>query len=429
MKRFGMALSFLLSFAGFALAEEAAVPAINSGDTAWILIASALVMLMTPGLALFYGGMVRRKNMLEVLMKTMITLAVMSIQWVIIGYSLAFAPGNDFIGGLQYFMLNGVGLTPQEGSTIPHQLFMVFQGMFAIITPALIIGAFVERMKFSAFLIFTVLWGTFVYAPVCHWVWGGGWIGKMGALDFAGGTVVHINAGIAALVTALIIGKRKNGTHAPTPHNLPLTVTGAALLWFGWFGFNAGSELAADGVAVSAFVVTNVAAATAALTWIFLDWIFTGRPTMLGLVTGAVAGLVAITPGSGFVGVGGALSIGIAAALVCYFMISVVKPKFGYDDSLDAFGVHGIGGMVGALLTGVFALEAIGGTKGLIEGNAAQMWPQFVSVIATIGYAAAVTFVIYKLIDFAIGVRVDKETEAIGIDLVEHNERAYTLFD
>ncbi len=429
MKKPGMLLGFLIGFTGLAAAQEAAAPAINSGDTAWMLVASALVLLMTPGLALFYGGMVRKKNMLEVLMKTMITVAVMSIQWVLWGYSLAFAPGNSFIGGLDYIGLRNVGLGPVDDLTIPHQLFMVFQGMFAIITPALIIGAFVERMKFSAFLIFIVLWGTFVYDPVCHWVWGGGWIGELGALDFAGGTVVHINAGVAALVTALIIGKRKNGSHAPTPHNLPITVLGAALLWFGWFGFNAGSQLAADSVAVNAFVVTNIAAAAASLSWIFLDWAFTGRPTMLGFVTGAVSGLVAITPASGFVGAGGALAIGFAAAVICYFAVSIVKPKLGYDDSLDAFGVHGIGGMVGALLTGVFALESVGGVKGLVEGNAAQMWPQFVSVIATIGYAAVMTFIIYKAIDLVIGVRVDDRTESMGIDLQEHNERAYTLLD
>ncbi len=429
MKRFMTLLILLFGTAGAALAEAKSAPAIDSGDTTWILIASALVFLMTPGLALFYGGMVRRKNTLEVLMKTMITAAVMSIQWVLWGYSLAFAPGNAFIGGLDYIGLMNVGLEPAEGMTIPHQLFMVFQGMFAIITPALIIGAFVERMKFSAFLIFIVLWGTLVYDPVCHWVWGGGWIGEMGTLDFAGGTVVHINAGVAALVTALIIGKRKNSTHAPTPHNLPITVLGAALLWFGWFGFNAGSQLAADGVAVNAFVVTNIAAAAAALSWIFLDRLFTGRPTMLGFVTGAVAGLVAITPASGFVGIGGALAIGPAAAVICYFAVSIVKPRLGYDDSLDAFGVHGIGGMAGAILTGVFALESIGGVKGLVEGNTSLMWPQFISVAATIGYAAVMTFIIYKAIDIVIGVRVDDRTETMGIDLQEHNERAYTLLD
>ncbi|MFP4466912.1 MAG: ammonium transporter [Candidatus Goldiibacteriota bacterium] len=428
MRHILSSIMFLLVFSS-ALFAEGGVPEIDTGDTAWMIVASALVLLMTPGLALFYGGMVRRKNMLEVLMKTMSAMAVMSIMWVLWGYSLAFAPGNAFIGGFDYIALKGVGLAPLEGSTIPHQLFMVFQGMFAIITPALIIGAFVERMKFSGYLLFILLWGTFVYAPVCHWVWGGGWLGEMGALDFAGGTVVHINAGIAALVVAFLIGRRKGAGHTPTPHNLPMTVLGAALLWFGWFGFNAGSQLAADGTAVNAFVVTNIAASAGALGWILMDRIITGRPTMLGFVTGVVAGLVAITPASGFVDVTGAIIIGLASAVICYTAVAVIKPKLGYDDSLDAFGVHGIGGIVGALLTGVFALEAIGGTKGLIEGNASVMWPQFVSVAATIVYSLVVTIIIYKAVDLLIGMRIDDKTEAIGIDLAEHNERAYTLVD
>ncbi|MDA3821503.1 MAG: ammonium transporter, partial [Bacteroidales bacterium] len=357
------------------------------------------------------------------------TLAVMTLQWTLWGYSLSFGSGNAFIGGFEFLGLQNVGLTPLEGSTIPHNLFMVFQGLFAIITPALILGAFVERMKFSAYLVFIILWGTFVYDPICHWVWGGGWVGAMGALDFAGGTVVHINAGIAALVMALVIGRRKGTGHAPTPHNLPFTVLGAALLWFGWFGFNAGSQLAADGVAVNAFVVTNIAAATAALTWVIIEWIVQGKPTMLGVVTGAVAGLVAITPACGFVDPMGAIAIGVAVSLVCYFAVAVIKPKLKYDDSLDAFGVHGIGGMVGAILTGVFAVSAIGGTKGLIEGNAAIVWTQTISVLATIGYSLVVTFIIAKVIDMTIGLRVSEETEAMGIDLGEHNERAYTLMD
>jgi len=433
MKKLTLLIGFLiLGFAGNAAGAEVGV-GLDTGDTTWVLVASALVMLMTPGLALFYGGMVRRKNILSVLMKCFITLAVLSIQWVLWGYSLAFAPGNSFIGGLGYLGLSGVGLTPGPYSeTIPHQLFMMFQGMFAIITPALIIGAFVERMKFSAFLIFIVAWATCVYDPICHWVWGkGGWIGAMGALDFAGGTVVHINAGIAALVTALIIGKRKNGGSTPTPHNLPLTVLGTALLWFGWFGFNGGSALAANGVAVNAFVVTNTSAAAAALAWAFIERMVSGRPTMLGVATGAVAGLVAITPAAGFVSVVPAILLGIAASSACYYLVSVVKPRVGYDDTLDAFGVHGIGGIVGALLTGVFASTAVnaGGADGLIAGNTAQMWPQFVSVVATIGHSLVVTFILYKAIDMIIGVRVDEHAEALGIDLAEHHERAYTLID
>ncbi len=412
-----------------------AVSKIDTGDTSWVLISSALVMLMTPGLAFFYGGLVRRKNYLNVLMQCMIILAVLSIQWVLFGYSLAFAPGNWFIGGLQWFGLNGVGLEPYAdySATIPHQAFMIFQAMFAIITPALIIGAFAERMKFSAFLVFTLLWATFVYDPVAHWVWGvGGWLKNLGALDFAGGTVVHINAGIAALMTALVIGKRKScESHPVPPHSLPFSVLGAALLWFGWFGFNAGSALGANGLAVNAFVVTNTAAAVAALTWALLDWKINGAPTMLGTISGAVAGLVAITPAAGFVGIGGAIAIGVLVSIFCFIAVSYIKHKFGYDDSLDAFGVHGVGGTWGALATGLFATKAVNaaGSNGLFFGNPKQLVIQLIAVAATLAYTLVGTWILFKLIDACIGVRVTEKDEAMGLDLTQHNERAYTMLE
>lgn len=415
---------------------------VDTGDTAWILISAALVMLMTPGLAFFYGGLVRRKNYLNVLMQCMIILAALSVQWVVFGYSLSFSPGSKFLGGLDWMMLKGVGLEPygDYSATIPHQLFMVFQMMFAVITPALIIGAFAERMKFSAFLVFTLLWATLVYDPVAHWVWGvGGWLRDMSwiglpgfALDFAGGTVVHINAGIAALITAMVIGKRKNVDRYPIPpHSLPFSVLGAALLWFGWFGFNAGSALGANGLAANAFVVTHVAAAAAALTWALIDWRIHGGPTMLGTISGAVAGLVAITPAAGFVGVGSALIIGILVSVFCFFAVSYLKPKLGYDDSLDAFGVHGIGGLWGALATGLFASKAVNpaGADGLFYGNPKQFLIQVAASLITIIYAGIVTWVIYKVVDKIIGVRVTCKEEAMGLDLTQHNERAYTMLE
>ena len=408
---------------------------INSGDTAWVLISSALVMLMTPGLAFFYGGMVRRKNVLGILMQCFIILCILSLQWVLFGYSLAFGPGNPFIGGLSWAGLNGVGLEPNAdyAATIPHQAFMIFQAMFAVITPALIIGAFAERMKFSAFILFTLLWATFVYAPICHMVWAvGGWVRSMGALDFAGGTVVHINAGIAALVTALVIGKRTGYQNKPTPlHNIPLTVLGAALLWFGWFGFNAGSALAANGLAVNAFVVTHVAAAAAGLSWALVEWKMSGKPTTFGVVTGVVAGLVAITPAAGFVDVIGAIWIGLLVSVFCFFAVSVIKIKFGYDDSLDAFGVHGIGGTWGALATGIFATKAVNsaGADGLLMGNPKQFFIQLTAVAVTVVYSFIVTFIIYKIVDAIIGVRVTQEDENIGLDLTQHHERAYTILE
>ncbi len=410
---------------------ETAITPISAGDTAWVLASAALVMLMTPGLAFFYGGMVRRKNVLGVLMQCFGCLAIVSVLWVIYGYSLAFSKGNAVIGGLDWAFLKGVG---QEGSsysaTIPHLAFMMFQAMFAIITPALIIGAFAERMKFAAFIAFTVLWVTFVYTPICHMVWGqGGFILGLGALDFAGGTVVHINAGVAGLVTALFLGKRL-GIDKPSLHNVPFVVLGGALLWFGWFGFNAGSALGANGLAASAFMTTNTAAAAAAISWAVLEWIFSGKPTMFGTITGAVAGLVAITPAAGFVDVTGALWIGLLVSVFCFFMVSVVKPKFGYDDSLDAFGVHGIGGFWGAIATGIFANPAVNSLgTGLLAGNPKQVWIQFLACSITIGYCAIVTWIICFVVDKTIGIRVSQEDEVMGLDLTQHHERAYTIID
>ena len=408
---------------------------INAGDTAWVLMSTGLVMLMTPGLAFFYGGMVRRKNVLGVLMQCFTILCVLSIQWVLYGYSLSFAPGGGFLGGLQWAGLNGVGAEPYKeyAATIPHSAFMVFQMMFAIITPALIIGAFAERMKFSAFLVFTVLWATFVYDPVAHWVWGiGGWLKDLGALDFAGGTVVHINAGIAALATALFIGKRKGYDHAPVPpHNLPHTVLGTALLWFGWFGFNAGSALAANGLAVNAFVVTNTTAAAAGLTWAAIEWITNGKPTVFGVATGAVAGLVAITPAAGYVGPMSAIIIGIFVSIFCFVMVAIVKPRLGYDDSLDAFGVHGIGGIWGALATGLFATKLVNpdAADGLFFGNPKQFLIQVLAVVVTLAYSFLATMIIYKVVDWVIGMRVAEKDELIGLDLTQHHENAYTLLE
>ena len=390
---------------------------------------------MTPALAFFYGGMVRRKNVLSILMQCFIIMCVLSLHWVLIGYSISFAPSKGFWGGLQWLGLRGVGLEPYAdyAGTIPHQAFMIFQAMFAIITPALIIGAFAERMKFSAFLVFTLLWATFVYGPLAHWVWGmGGWLRNLGALDFAGGTVVHINAGIAALVTAIILGKRSNlDKNVPAPHNMPFVVLGTGLLWFGWFGFNAGSALAANGLAVNAFVVTNTAAAAAGLSWALIEWIHNGKPTIFGACSGAVAGLVAITPAAGFVSVLPAIAIGLLVSVFCFLAVTVVKPKFGYDDSLDAFGVHCVGGIWGALATGLFASKAVNaaGANGLFFGNPKQFLVQLLAVGVTIVYTAISTLIIYKLVDLFIGVRVNEKEEAMGLDLTQHRERAYTVLE
>ena len=405
----------------------------NTGDTAFVLFSSALVMLMVPGLALFYGGMARNKNVLGTLMQSFIMLGVITVTWVLWGYSTAFGPDHGgIIGGLDWFGLKGVGIepSPDYGSTIPHAAFMIFQCMFAIITPALITGAFAERMKFSAFLLFAILWSTFVYNPLAHWVWGvGGWIGKLGALDFAGGTVVHISSGISALAAAVIIGKRRGyGSVAFIPHNLPMTITGAALLWFGWFGFNAGSALAANGLAANAFVVTHVASATAALSWILMERIHRGKPTTLGAASGAVAGLVAITPASGFVSPASALIIGAMAGIICYGGI-LLKSKLGYDDSLDVVGIHGLGGTWGALATGLFASTLINpdGANGLFFGNPGQLWIQFISVVVTWIFAFVMTLIILKVVDWIVGLRVTEEEEERGLDISQHNETGYSF--
>ncbi len=402
---------------------------VNSGDTAWILVSSALVLLMTPGLALFYGGMARRKNLLSTIMMSFAMMCLIGIIWVLWGYSIGF--GSDiggFFGSLNFFGLSGVGMLPSDtyATSVPHLAFMAFQGMFAIITVALITGAIVERIKFSALLIFSALWVTVVYAPVCHWVWGdGGWLGNMGALDFAGGAVVHINAGVSALALALLLGRRKGfpGT-IMEPNNIPLVAIGAGLLWFGWFGFNAGSSLAADGLAANAFVTTNISAAAAGFTWMMLSWIHRS-PSLLGTVTGAVAGLVAITPAAGFVTPMAAIPIGIMVSVISYYTVMLMKNKLGFDDSLDVFAVHGVGGIWGALATGIFASESVGGVSGLIEGNIGQLGTQVISILVVGGFAFVLTLIIGKLVDIIIGLRVTEEDETLGLDIAQHGERAY----
>jgi Amt family ammonium transporter len=413
--------------------EESIMDAINTGDTAFILIASALVMFMTPGLALFYGGMVRSKNVLATIMHSFIILGLVTIEWVLWGYSTSFGPDlGGLIGSLDWFGLSGVGIAPFKdyAATIPHQGFMIFQMMFAIITPALITGTFAERIKFSTFVVFTLLWCTLVYNPVAHWVWGiGGWLRNLGALDFAGGTVVHINSGIAALAAALVIGKRKGYGHESFhPHNLPMTILGASILWFGWFGFNAGSALAANGLAVSAFVTTHIAAAAATFSWVFTEWMYRGKPTTLGAASGAVAGLVAITPAAGFVGPVSALIIGLVAGVLCYFAI-FLKHKLGYDDALDVVGVHGVGGTFGALATGLFASKAVNeaGNNGLFFGNPGLLGTQAIAVGVTLLYSFVVTIIILKVLDWTMGLRVEHEDEEAGLDLSQHSEVGYNL--
>ena len=406
----------------------------NQADTAFVLVSAALVMLMTPGLALFYGGMVRSKNILATLMENFILLGVVGVLWALWGYSLAFGPDlGHFIGNLDYLGLMGVGTEPFKAysETIPHQTFMIYQAMFAIITPALITGAFAERMKFSAFLVFMVLWVTLVYCPVAHWVWGdGGWLKGLGALDFAGGTVVHINAGIAALAAALVVGKRQGyGNHATfIPHNLPMTVLGAGLLWFGWFGFNAGSALAANALASSAFTATHLATCAATLAWVSTEWIVRGKPTTLGAASGAVAGLVAITPAAGFVGPMSAILIGIGAGVICYLAV-LVKPRLGYDDSLDVVGVHCVGGVWGALATGLFASKLVNsaGADGLFYGNPGQFLIQVIAVVVTMVFSFVVSYILFKILDATMGLRVTAEDEVAGLDITEHQETGYSL--
>jgi Amt family ammonium transporter len=414
-------------------ASTAALPQIDSGDTAWVLMSAALVLLMTaPGLALFYAGMVRQKNALGTLMQSFIIMALISVQWVLWGYSLAFGPDHaGLIGGLDWIGLRGVGLDPGPYSdTIPHQAYMLFQLMFAIITPALITGTFAERMKFSTFIVFTLLWATLVYDPLAHWVWAKeGWLGRLGTLDFAGGTVVHISSGMSALAAAWVIGKRQGyGREPMPPHSLPLTVVGAALLWFGWFGFNAGSALTAGGLATSAFVVTNTAAASAALAWMFSEWAIRGKPTVLGAASGAVAGLVAITPASGYVGPLASIVIGTVAGFLCYLACNM-KTKLGYDDSLDVVGVHGVGGTWGAIATGLFATKAINaaGADGLFAGNPGQLWNQVMGILAAGVLGFVLTFVILTILKATMGLRVTDEEEVEGLDLSQHSETAYAL--
>lgn len=403
----------------------------DTGDTAFMLIATALVMLMTPGLALFYGGMVRSKNVLSTVLQSFICLGLVSIIWVVYGYSMAFGPDvGGLIGNLDWAGLAGVGLEPGKYSaTIPHLLFCAFQLMFAVITPALITGTFAERVKFPAFLLFTVLWSTLVYLPVCHWVWGGGWISSHGGLDFAGGTVIHINSGAAALVAALVFGKRKGwGKESFHPHNLTMTMLGAGILWFGWFGFNAGSALAANGVAVNAFFTTQVATGAALLSWLIAEWLVQGKPTTLGAASGAIAGLVAITPGAGFVGSTSAILIGLVAGALCYFAV-LAKSRLGYDDALDVVGVHGVGGLWGALATGLFATTAVNsaGKNGLFFGNPQLLGIQAMDALTTIAYSVVATFIILKFVDLVIGLRVSKEEEEQGLDLTQHSEIGYSL--
>ena len=404
---------------------------IDTGDTTWMLVSTALVMLMTPGLALFYGGMVRQKNVLGTIMQSFVALGLVTVQWVLIGYSLSFGPDiKGIIGSLQWAGLQSVGLEPNPdyAATIPHQAFMMFQMMFAIITPALISGAFAERFKFSTYLVFVLLWSTLVYAPLAHWVWGvGGWLRSLGALDFAGGLVVHISSGVSALAAAIIIGKRKGHGHEHMPpHNLTMTLLGATLLWFGWFGFNGGSALASGALATSAFLTTHIAAATATLSWLIVEWKHRGKPTLLGAASGAVAGLVAITPASGFVGPLAALAIGFGAGAVCYFGVNI-KNFFGYDDSLDAVGVHGVGGTFGALATGLFASKAINaaGADGVFFGNPSLFLVQLLSVAVAIVYAFSVTWIILKVLDWTMGLRVQQEEEVQGLDLSQHGESGY----
>ena len=439
VKRVLVVLLFLLAVAllvpAVIMAGEApaVIPKIDTGDTAWILMSTALVMLMTPGLAMFYGGMVRRKNVLGTIMHSFIAIALVSVQWILIGYSLSFGPDvKGLIGNLSWAGLQGVGLTPNAdyAPTVPHLAFMIYQAMFAVITPALISGAFAERMKFSAYIVFTLVWTTIVYDPVAHWVWGtGGWLKHLGVLDFAGGIVVHATSGFSALAAALFIGKRKGFLQEPMPpHDLPLTVLGAGLLWFGWFGFNAGSALSSGELATMAFVTTHTAAVAATLTWIIAEWYHRGKPTMFGAATGAIAGLATITPAAGFVGPMPALLIGAAAGLLCYTALNA-KTKFGYDDSLDAFGVHGVGGTLGTVMAGLFASVAVNsaGANGMFFGNPKQLAVQTGSVLLVAAYSFIVSLIIFKIIDVTVGLRVTGDDETQGLDITQHGESGYTV--
>ena len=416
---------------------QVAVPAVDSGNTAWMIVATILVLLMTiPGIALFYGGLVRQKNVLSIIMQCLLIVGVISILWVAFGYSFVFGTSlcgtaaGSVIGGFDKVMLNGVTPSALTTGNIPEIIFVVFQCMFAVITPALILGAFAARINFSGFLLFTILWSLLVYNPMAHWVWGGGWLQEMGAIDFAGGTVVHINAGISALVMAVLLGKRRGYRvgQPMSPHNVTFVFMGTAFLWLGWFGFNAGSGLQADGIAANAFLVTHLATCVAAMTWMLIDWVHNKKPTTVGVCTGAVAGLVAITPAAGTVSVLGAVCIGLLSSVVCFFMVAVVKPKFKYDDALDAFGVHGMGGIVGSILTGVFATRYIsgeGGVEGVLYGDWHQLWVQVVATAVSVVFSAAMTYILFKIVDKLVGLRVDARVEEEGLDIYEHGESAY----
>ena len=413
---------------------------LDTGNTAWMIVATLLVLLMTiPGIALFYGGLVRQKNVLSIIMQCMLIVCAVTIIWIAFGYSFVF--GTDLmgsgscwgflIGGFDKVLLNGITTGSLSAGNIPELIFVLFQCMFAIITPALILGAFAERIKFSGFLLFTVLWSILVYIPMAHWVWGGGFLQQMGAIDFAGGTVVHINAGISALVMAIMTGKRSDYKigHPMTPHNITFVFLGTAFLWLGWFGFNAGSGLNADGIAANAFLVTHLATCVAALTWMAVDWIHNKKPTTVGACTGAVSGLVAITPAAGTVDIFGAFFIGLITPLICFYMVAVIKPRFKYDDTLDAFGVHGIGGIVGSILTGVFATQFIsgeGGVKGALYGDWHQLWIQIIATVIAIVFSAVMTYILFKITDRLVGIRVDKRVEEEGLDIYEHGESAYS---
>lgn len=431
LKRLMYAFILIIGYSSCAFAQGSQNMSLDKADTAWMIVATALVMFMTPGLALFYGGMVRKKNVLSTIIQSFVSLGIVSVVWMLWGYSLSFAPdvsGLGLIGNLDFIGLKGVGFNPANyAPTIPHQLFMLFQMMFAVITPAIISGAFAERFKFKTYLTFLVLWITFVYSPLAHWVWGGGWIAKkLGALDFAGGLVVHISSGIAALVAALLISKRRGYGSVPMPpHNLILTILGAAMLWLGWYGFNGGSALSSGSLAVSAMLVTHLASATGAMAWLFIEWFHRGKPTVLGFVSGAIAGLVAITPASGYVTPLASIVIGVIGGFICYIFVSIIKPKLGYDDSLDAFGIHGIGGIWGAIATGLFASIAVNpaGVNGLFYGNKELLIAQILSIIAAVVYTFIVTAIILKILDITMGLRITDDEELQGLDLSQHGEK------
>lgn len=416
-----LASSALLGIIGIASAE----PGVNPADNAWVLFSAALVLLMIPGVGLFYGGMVRKKNAISTMIFSFAIMGTISLQWILLGYTLAFGPDvGGLIGGLDHLGLRGVGMEAMEGQSIPALTFMIFQAMFAVITVSLITGSYVERIKFSSFLVFSLAWATLVYDPIAHWVWGGGFLSEMGVLDFAGGIVVHISAGVSALAIAMVIGARRGfGRDPMEPHNIPTTVLGASLLWFGWFGFNAGSALAADGLAANAFVVTNTSAAAGALAWLFASWV-RGKPSALGMVSGGIAGLVAITPAAGFVDPLSSLVIGAVAGVLCYRAL-LFRVGRGLDESLDAWAVHGVGGLWGAIATGIFAVEAVGGHSGLLQGNVDQLIAQVIGAVAAVAYAFVVTYALARAVDATMGLRVSENEEYVGLDISQHGEKAY----